>query len=230
MNIWDPFHPFAYFLHTTLGVAGVLGAILALAMTKGSGRHILAGRTFAVAAAVAAGTAIAFSFTAFAPMAIASSVLTFGAIGSAFLALRSKSPRVTASEVLTTSLMAFAVIWLLAGVALSVPQGGLLWIPPLVLAGFAAAFLFNDIRFMRLDDIDRKAVRLQRHLSRMTFAFVIAVHAPIVVFADDLGIHPGIAFYCPFLIWPAIVLYFRMRLHRGLYNSIVMNRVNGSSG
>ena len=41
MNIWDPFHPFAYFLHTTPGVTGMLGAILALAMTKGSSRHII---------------------------------------------------------------------------------------------------------------------------------------------------------------------------------------------
>lgn len=230
MNIWDPFHPIAYFLHTTLGVAGVLGAILALAMTKGTARHIVFGRTFAVAAAVAAGTAIAFSFTSFAPMAVASGVLTYSAIGSAFLALRSRSPRVTAGEVLTTSLMAFAVIWLLAGVVLSVPQGGLLWIPPLVLAGLAAVLLVNDIRFMRLDDIERQSSRLQRHLSRMSFAFAIAVHAPIVVFADDLKIHPGVAFYFPLLIWPAIVLYFRMRLRKGLYNSIVMKRVKGSSG
>ncbi len=229
MNIRDPFHPIAYFLHTTLGVAGILGAILALAMTKGSSRHILAGRTFAVAAAVAAGTAIAFSFTAFAPMAVASGVMTLSAIGSAFVALRSKSPRVTASEMLTTSLMAFAVIWLLAGVAMSVPQGGLLWIPPLVLASFAAAPLVNDLRFMRLAVIERQAKRLPRHLSRMAFAFAIAVHAPIVVFADDFNIHPGLAFYCPFLIWPAIIFYFRIRLHRGLYNSIVMNRVNGSA-
>jgi hypothetical protein len=56
MNICDPFRPFAYFLHTTLGVAGILGAILALALTKGSNRHILAGRAFAVAAAIAAAT------------------------------------------------------------------------------------------------------------------------------------------------------------------------------
>ncbi len=229
MNIWDPFHPVAYFLHTTLGVAGIIGAILALALTKGSNRHILAGRTFAVAAAVAAGTAIAFSFTAFAPMAVASGVMTISAIGSAFLALRSKSPRVTASEMLTTSLMVFAMIWLGAGAAMSVPQGGLLWIPPLVLAFFAAALLVNDLRFMRLDDLERTARRLPRHFSRMAFALAIAVHAPVVVFADDFNIHPGLAFYCPFLIWPVIFLYFRARLRRGLYNSIVMNRVNGSA-
>lgn len=229
MNIWDPFHPIAYFLHTFLGIAGIVGAILALSLTKGSKFHILAGRTFAVAAAVAAGTAIAFSFTSFAPMAVASGIMTLSAIGSAFLALRSKSPRVTASEMLTTALMAFVVIWLLAGVAMSVRQGGVLWIPPLILACFPAALLVNDLRFMRLDDIERKQKRLHRHLSRMAFAFAIAVHSPVVVFADDFNIHPGLAFYCPLLIWPVIVLYFRGRMRKGLYNSMVMNRLNGSA-
>ncbi|HEX9852288.1 MAG TPA: hypothetical protein VGA68_04710 [Woeseiaceae bacterium] len=229
MNIWDPFHPIAYFLHTSLGVAGIIGAIVALSLTKGSPFHIRAGRTFAIAAAVAAATAIAFSFTSFAPMAVASGVMTLSAVGSAFLALRSKSPRVTASEMLTTSLMAFVLIWLLAGVAMSVRQGGVLWIPPLILACFPAALLVNDVRFMRLDDIERKQKRLHRHLSRMAFAFAIAVHAPVVVFADDLNIHPGLAFYCPFLIWPVIVLYFRARMRKGLYNSIVMNRLNVSA-
>jgi hypothetical protein len=162
-------------------------------------------------------------------MAVASGVMTLSSIGSAFLALRSKSPRITASEMLTTSLMAFTVIWLLAGAAMSMPQGGLLWIPPLVLACFAAALLVNDLRFMWLDDIERQEKRLPRHMSRMAFALAIAVHAPVVVFADDFNIHPGLAFYCPLLIWPVIVFYFRLRLRRGLYNSIVMNRVNGSA-
>jgi hypothetical protein len=96
MNIWDPFHPIAYFLHAALGVAGILGAIMALILVKGSERHILAGRIFVVAVAVAAATAIAFSFTTFAPLAIASSVLILSVVGSAILAHRSKSTWVTA--------------------------------------------------------------------------------------------------------------------------------------
>lgn len=212
MHIWDPFHPVAYFLHATLGIAGIFGAIVALAALKGSSRHKLGGRTFAFAAVVAAGTAIVFSLTSFAPMAIAAAAMILGAVGSAFLALRSKSPRVTAAEILAASVMAFVVIWLLAGVALSIPQGGLLWIPPLVLACFPAALLVNDIRFIRLDSAGRYENRLPRHLSRMAFAFAIAVHEPIVVFADDLNLHPGIAFYGPLLIWPLLVIYFRNRL------------------
>jgi hypothetical protein len=215
MNIWDPFHPVAYFLHATLGVAGILAAIMALALAKGSERHILAGRIFAGAAAVAAATAIAFSFTTFAPMAIASAVLLLSVVGSAILAHRSKSTWVAAGELVTTTLMAFVLLWLLYGVAISVPQGGFLWIPPLILALVSAALLVNDIRFIRQSDAGRKSKRLPRHLSRMALAFAIAIHEPIVVFSDDLGIHPSLAFYGPLIIWPTIFLLFNTRIKSG---------------
>jgi len=214
MNIWDPFHPLAYFLHSILGVAGILGAIVALAVTKGSNPHVLAGRAFVLAAAVAATTAIAFSFTNFAPMSIASAILMLSVIGSAFLALQNRSPQVVAGELVTTLLMALALLWLLYGVVMSIPQGGLLWIPPLLLALFATALLINGFRFKIEDDAGRRSKRLPRHLSRMAFAFAIAVHEPIVVFADDLNIHPGLAYYGPFIIWPVIFFFFNSCLKK----------------
>jgi hypothetical protein len=219
MNIWDPFHPIAYFLHAALGVAGILGAIVALILVKGSERHILAGRIFAGAVAVTAATAIAFSFTTFAPLAIASSVLILSVVGSAILAHRSKSTWVTTGEIITTTLMAIVLAWLLYGVSVSVPQGGFLWIPPLSLALVAGAFLVNDIRFMMQSNVGRKSRRLSRHLSRMAFAFAIAIHEPIVVFADDLNIHPSLAFYGPLIIWPAIYFLFNSRIKSGLETS-----------
>jgi hypothetical protein len=201
LNIWDPFHPLAYFLHTILGIAGILGAILALAATKGSKPHKLAGRTFAVAATIAAITAIVFSLSA---------------IGSAFLALRGKSALVAAGELATAILMGLVLLWLLYGVVLSLPQGGLSWIPPMLLAIFAGALLVNDIRFMKQNDAVRRTKRLPRHMSRMAFAFAIAVHEPFVIFSDYLNIHPGLAYYGPFIIWPAIVITFNGRTRKNL--------------
>jgi len=212
VNIWDPLHPVAYLLHASLGVAGILAAIVALAVLKGSAVHLLAGRTFAIAASVAAATAISFSFTNFAPMAIASAVMVLGALGSAILAFRRKSPSVAAGEILAATLMAIATLWLLFGVMLAIPQGGILWLPPMVFALFPASLLVNDIRFIRLDETERKAKRLRRHLSRMAFALAIAVHAPIVVFADDLRLNPAVAFYTPFIIWPLIFRIFDRRI------------------
>jgi hypothetical protein len=216
MNIWDPFHPIAYFLHAVLGMAGILGAILALTFAKGSSRHILAGRIFGAAATVAAVTAIVFSFTTFAPMAIASAALMLSVVGSAILAHRSKSPAVSAGERLTTALMAFVLLWLLYGVVISVPLGGYLWIPPLIFALVSAIFMVNDIRYIRLSDAGRKSKGLRRHFSRMAFAFAIAIHEPIVVFSDDLSLPPIIAYYGPLIIWPVVYFFFNARTKSGL--------------
>ena len=216
MNIWDPFHPLVYFVHTLLGGAGLLGAIIALSVTKGSSPHILAGRMFAIAASVVATTAILFSITSFAPMAVASAAITLSAIGSALLAIREKSQKVAAGELATAILMAAVVLWLLYGGVLSYSQGGLLWIPPLAFGAIAAALFVNDIRFMKCDSNEREARRLTRHLSRMSFAFAIAVHEPIVIFADRLSIHPALAFYGPLIVWPVLFFYFNNRLNKKL--------------
>ena len=214
MNIWDPFHPFVYFVHTMLGGVGLLGALIALSVTKGSSPHVLAGRAFAIAASTVAATAILFSITSFAPMAIASAAITLSAIGGALLALRNKTQKVAAGELATTILMAAVMLWLLYGVVLSYPQGGLLWIPPLAFGAIAASLFVNDIRFMKYGVDEREAKRLTRHLSRMSFAFAIAVHEPIVIFADRLGIHPALAFYGPFIVWPLLFFFFRNRINK----------------
>ena len=177
MNIWDPFHPIAYFLHAVLGFSGILGAVIALAIVKGSPSHILAGRVFAAAAVIASVTALIFSFTTFAPMAIASAVLLLSVVGSAIFAHREKKPGVVAGELVTASMMAFVVLWLLYGVAMAVPHGGFLWVPPMFLACVSAALFVNDLRFMKLEQAGRDSKRLPRHLSRMALAFAIAVHA-----------------------------------------------------
>lgn len=80
------------------------------------------------------------------------------------------------------------------------------------LACVSATLLVNDVRFMKLDYAGRESRRLPRHLSRMALAFAIAVHEPIVVFSDDLNLHPIIAFYGPLITWPAIYFFFITRI------------------
>ena len=109
-------------------------------------------------------------------------------------------------------LMAFVLVWLLYGVVVSVPLGGFLWLPPFVLATVAAVLLAKDIQYIRLAEAERESIRLTRHLSRMALAVAIAIHEPVVVFSDDLHLHPSLAFYGPLLIWPAIFYFFRARL------------------
>jgi hypothetical protein len=37
-----------------------------------------------------------------------------------------------------------------------------------------------------------------------------------VIFSDYLNIHPGLAYYGPFIIWPAIVITFNGRTRKNL--------------
>ncbi len=215
MSIWEPFDPVSYFLHTILGGLGIVGAIVALSVLKGSRKHLLAGRLFVLAAFVAATTAIVFSFTQFAGAALASSTMTYSALGAALLALRPKSRAVLLGEIGTTVLMGLAFAWLVLGAVMGLPQGA--WLPPFLYSLFPLALLIGDIRFLRLPPDERRSARLPRHYSHMGFTFAIAVHAPIVSFADELSLHPALAFFGPFIVWPAIVLYFNgVQKRRGI--------------
>lgn len=213
MNIWEPFDPFSYFMHTILGGLGILGAIVALSMLKGSSGHVWSGRLFAFAAFVAAATAIVFGLTEFSGAALASSIMTFSCLGAALFALRPKSKAVFSGEILTTALMGLTFLWLLLGILMSLQSGG--WLPPLLYSLFPLGLFVGDIRFLRLNEEQRATIGLSRHFSRMAFALAIAVHAPIVTFSEALNLHPAPAFFGPFLIWPAIVLFFRHRQTRG---------------
>ena len=209
MSIWEPFDPVTYFLHIILGGLGIAGAFMALTVLKGSTGHIWAGRLFVLAAFVAAATALVFSFTAFSGPAIASSVMTFSCLGAAVLALRPRSTAVLGGEIVTTFLMGAALLWMLFGSYMSFQSGE--WLMPVLYSLFPLVLLIGDLKFLRLDQPTRSATRLLRHYSRMGFALAIAVHAPIVSFGDDLGLHPLLAFFGPLLIWPIIVLYFTRR-------------------
>lgn len=209
MSIWEPFDPVTYFSHTILGGLGIVGALIALTVLKGSSGHIWAGRLFVFAAFVAAATALVFSFTTFSGPAIASSVITFSCLGAAVLALKPRSRAVLGGEIVTTFLMGAALLWMLFGSYMSIQNGR--WLIPLLYSLFPLVLLIGDLTFLRLDQRHRSGARLPRHYSRMGFALAIAVHAPIVSFGDDLGLHPALAFFGPFVIWPTIVLYFNRR-------------------
>lgn len=213
MSIWEPFDPVSYFLHIVLGGLGILAALVALSALKGYLNHIRAGRLFVFAAFVAAATAIAFSFSQFSGAAIASSVITFSCLGAALLALKPKSKRVFLGEIVTTTLMGLAFMWMLFGASMSIQADA--WLMPLLYSLIAGGLLVSDIRFLRLDEQRRREARLPRHFSRMAFAFAIAVHAPIVTFSGELGLDPMVAFFGPYVIWPAIVIFFKRRQAKG---------------
>jgi len=224
VQLADPFPPVIYFLHTILGTLGVLLAVVALTGVKGSSTHVRAGWGFVIASVVAALTAVAFSVTSPSPLAVASALMVLSLVASAVLALRPASARVRRAESAATAVMGLA--WLLLtslgsfavalAVGLAAPPSEAELPPlhvlalPLLYAVFPTHFLVDDRRVRRLGS-DRSSRAYPRHLSRMAFAFAIAVHAPVVSFADDLQLNLYVAFFGPFLLWPAIL--FALRRH-----------------
>lgn len=224
LQLADPFPPIVYFLHTILGTVGVILALVALAGIKGSSTHVRAGWGFVIASVVAALTAIAFSMTSPSPLAVASALMVLALVASAILTLRPATIAVRRAEWAATASMSIAWLILAAlgafalalafGLASPPPEAELppLYVLalPLLYAVFPTYFLLDDRRFRRLG-ADRATRAYPRHLSRMAFAFAIAVHAPVVSFADDLQLNFLVAFFGPFLLWPAIL--FALRRH-----------------
>jgi hypothetical protein len=225
LQLAEPYSPIVYFLHTILGTLGVLLAVAALAQVKGSPGHVRAGRGFVIASMIAAITALAFSVTRPSPLAIASAFMVLALVTSAVVALRPASAGVRRVEWGATVAMGFAWLILASGGAMAAAVlTGIITIPPpppgaqmpplsVILtpglyALFPTYFLIDDWRFRRQAS-DRAARAVPRHLSRMAFAFAIAVHAPVVTFADDLGLSPLVAFFGPFLLWPVILYALR---------------------
>jgi hypothetical protein len=238
MNIWDPFDPVVYFLHTILGTTGVIAAVVALSAIKGSKFHIRAGWIFSALVLVAAFTAMMFSATRLSPPAIVSSLFVIGLVLGAILALRPRNTGVRWGERLAVALLGIAFLAQFVGALLPFLDWlGLLPPPPpsvnlpvLTTAGYISgvafvgvyaliilAFLVSDFRFLRLKGGERQAQGFRRHLSRMAFAFAIAVHAPIVSLAGNFGLASSAAanfgfFYGPFVVYP-IIMYL-LRNHR----------------
>ena len=118
--------------------------------------------------------------------------------------------------------LAWLVLALLGGVGLAAvaglfppPEGEvapplMAVLPILAYALFPTWFLVDDLRFRRAGARRRPRTH-RRHFSRMAFALAIAVHAPLVSFADDLDIPGWLAFFGPFLLWPALL--FALRRH-----------------
>ncbi len=112
-----------------MGTVGVLCAIIALGSQKGGKLHIRMGWVFVVMVAIAATSAIGFSFTRPSPLSVASSLFTYGLVLGAILALRERSGWVKFGERVAFALLIIPFIGL--SLMALLPVGSVLGIIPL---------------------------------------------------------------------------------------------------
>lgn len=211
--MWEPYDPFSYFLHVGCGFAAVAGAIVALAVRKGSTLHKRAGWIFVIPMVVAAVTALIFEveFDEPRPLAVVWSIATLYLLATSILALRSsrESGHVAEKILIVVPLVLFA--FSAAVLFRSVISGSLGQIPgPALHAGIFAAMVIGDIRLI-LARYRQRPKYIRRHLFRMLMAFAFAIRALL-----SLGIEIGVSFEVvattPILIALAATGYFFRRI------------------
>jgi uncharacterized membrane protein len=201
----------SYWSHLFVGSTGLLGALLALLATKGSGWHRTGGWIFIVGASVAAVTALHFQFTRFAAPAIVASLDAFIGISAALLALRRRTPRVYRSELALAVLNGLLLLGFLLLATMAIRRGVA---TPLLAAQFAVVpvvFLLGDLVYLRHRG---RGVQLARHASRMIWTFVIALRAPLFEVRDDFGLPPW-TLNLPLILPPLLLWIFRRRIGLG---------------
>ncbi|MEZ5961725.1 MAG: hypothetical protein R3C30_15085 [Hyphomonadaceae bacterium] len=212
-GLFDPggLEPMSYWAHLLIGTLGILAALTALMSAKGRPVHRAAGFTFAVCVLVAGATAISFSFTRFAPPAVLSSLVALYAVATSWLALRRAEPSVKRTEQALTGIIAIATLLF----SLAATRAILVGIAPLADALSVALvpiiLLVGDVLYFRNYD-ERGAIRLRRHVWRMSWALAIAIRAPLFELRDDFSLNPLAVNYLPLLLPPLVMLLFASKL------------------
>jgi hypothetical protein len=206
----DGLNAFSYWSHLFVGSFGLIGALLALSVAKGSCLHKAGGWIFIFGVGVAAVTALHFQFTRFAAPPVLSSFEAVIGVSTGLLALRRLTPTVRRAEL---ALAAFNLLLLLAFLAVAIPamQRGVA--PPVRVLGTAfipVVFLLGDVVYLRRRG---SGVRLARHLSRMAWTLAIALRAPLFEVRDDFGL-PDWTLHLPLLVPPLLLWGFRGKIGR----------------
>lgn len=206
-----PFDPISYYLHITIGLVGLFAALVALGTKKGSQPHIYAGRIFAICVVIVSITsAVLLSVRMVAPLLLAAMTAVY-AIGTAVLALRPGTQTVRSLE-FSLSIAQIVVVAMFLFLAIpQVMQSNIPPIGPLVLLAIPIILLVGDLNFYRKPD-QRDRLRVLRHMSRMIWAFVVVVRAPIVEVNVVLQIPAPIILFAPLIIAPLLIFLFRSRI------------------
>lgn len=213
INLSDPspYFPLSYYSHILIGIVSLSAAMIALAVRKGSKWHIRAGWTFLGTTAVVAATSVEMLANVFIPPLFMAVFTAVYAAAGGWLALQKETTTIRVAEI---GLSLFELLGLVVFLSIAIPAARAGLVPifaPVVIAFIPLLLLAGDLNwFVRRSE--RSRLRLARHLSRMVWAFIVILRAPMVeLAAAGVPISQPFTIFAPIALGIGMTLYFRRR-------------------
>lgn len=210
----SPYGGLAYYGHLVIGTFALLAALAAFASRKGSRFHRQAGYLFLATVGIVCLTSVVMLFHAFVPPLFMAVFTAIYAMGGAYLALQRGTRTVRKAETSLTLFEIIGVVLFLAQAIPAVQQGTIPAFGPVVILIIPALLLVGDANWF-LRHKDRAKLRLARHFSRMVWAFIVVLRAPLVeLVAGGLPVPAPVVIIGPIVLGIAMLWYFRRRFVR----------------
>ncbi len=142
------------------------------------------------------------------PLAMVQATLTFYGLGMALLAV---NPQWRGARVYEWALFVLLIVVIAGMIATSVNLirvgGPVPFVAPLFMAAIFLFFLVLDWRYFRLERVSRFQ-RLRRHSLNMSLTLSFTVSAPLITFANELGLPVPAIVFGSFLVVPLVYYVF----------------------
>lgn len=203
-----PYDFLTYYSHISLGLIGVLAALIALWTLKGGRAHRWAGRIYLVGVGIAAGTALITLFTNFLAPTIINAAIFLYAGGTAYIATYRPSDRIRRVEWMVFAMGALVTLWFIMVAGANVANGTVPLLAPVGVGGILAILLLGDLNYLLRSNAYRASHRIRRHLARISWALLVSVRAPVNELRDVIGLSQAQVVFLPYLIFLAMILVF----------------------
>lgn len=210
IDLFDPtpYTALSYYAHIAIGIVALAAMVTAFAASKGSRLHIRAGQVFLLTILVVAASATAMLTVAFIPPLMLAVATVLYAGGTAWLALRPQRNWTVPAELLLSAVQLAALAAFLFRALPAASAGTLPWIAVVMLSAVPLLMLAGDLRYFRAG-AGRARLRISRHLSRMVWASMVAVRAPLVeLAAGGLPLPQPLLLFGPVVVGLLAIWYF----------------------
>ncbi|GAA0859034.1 hypothetical protein [Aliiglaciecola litoralis] len=201
-------------VHTIIGSIALLGALGALMSVKGSARHKTAGRVFVwfiLFSAVTSFYPTFYKFSEIGPLALILAMATIYLVITAVIAVRYQTAEPLMIEKCLPVVPLLLLILPVIRVFLAIKTNNFdIFFGPLLLASLFIYLLVQDLAIL----VNRQRSRefwIQRHLTRIIFAFSIGVMA-VVRIGVNFGLTFEMSVILPLLGALGLVVFFRWRI------------------